>query len=332
MGSLTITEDPATVKDFFAASGSPEFSSWNNHPLFGNFGRALYKAINQESGSHIPHYFAVMDGNDPLLLAPATSSVDNISMFGLPLTLGFRENVGTKRRKKAFATAFEQLQKIAKKNKVLSASIAGGFSNERLSPGDIACIDQNAKPESHIHAIVENIHDETSIHRELRSSYRSLVNWGRQALQLVYVNAEEPDRQRFEEFLAFHAKVAGGQRHGKDYWNVFWQEITCGNGELSLGYLPDGALASGTLAIDAGKTTYYTSGVYDRSMLDKPISHFPVFNSILRAGNRGTKEYDLGEIFTIGSASEKEVQISLFKKGFTSTFRLRTTWKVDLSQ
>jgi len=85
------------------------------------------------------------------------------------------------------------------------------------------------------------------------------------------------------------------------------------------------------LTIDAGSTTYYTSGVYEREMFDKPLGHFPVFDAILRAGERGTRVFDLGEIFPAGAAEEKEVQIGFFKKGFTSTFQLRTHWLVDAS-
>ena len=112
---------------------------------------------------------------------------------------------------------------------------------------------------------------------------------------------------------------------------MLWEEIIGGRGELTVGHLKDGTLVTGTLVIDAGETAYYASGAYERELFDKPLGHFSVYNSIIRAAARGMEIYDIGEIYPKGVATDKEVQIGFFKKGFTSTFRIRTVWKIDVS-
>ena len=135
-----------------------------------------------------------------------------------------------------------------------------------------------------------------------------------------YINsAYESDGATTRKIFDDDAKVTGSISHGSAYWDIFWQEIIAGHGELSLGFLNDGRLATGTLVIDAEETTYYASGVYDRELFDKPLGHFPVFDSIVRSKSRGLKTYDLGEIFPAGGSSEKEGQIGFFKKSITST-------------
>lgn len=329
MGELTVTDDPQQLAAMFTAAEAADFAAWDDHPLYGAFGRRLYGAINDERQRHKTLFFAVIDGDAPLLLAPATSDGEAITMFGLPLPLAVRRDLGQKRQKRAFALAFEHLRTLAADHGCATMRLLGGDSRDFPTVRDSACIDQKARPEAHIHAIIDASQDEPALHRQLRDSYRSLVNWGRRQLRQVYVNADNPDRAAFDLYPAFHAKIAGSALYGDACWQPYWDDIAAGRGELSLGYLEDGRLASATLVIDAGRASYYASGVYERELFDKPLGHFPVFDAVLRAGQRGIRDFDLGEIFPAGAASEKEVQIGFFKKGFTNTFQLRTVWVID---
>ena len=220
---------------------------------------------------------------------------------------------------------------IARAHKASEIHILGGDNRRNLEGIDLVCINHGARPHLRIHAVIDLDHDEKNIRRHLRKSYRSLVNWGRDNIRTLYINIENPDRQLFDQYSNFHAKVGGKVHYGHAYWDVYWNEITAGRGELSLGYLNDGHLAVGTLVIYAGEIAYYASGVYDRNRLDKPLGHFPVFDSIIRANKRGLAMYDLGEIFPSGTVPEKEVQIGFFKRGFASSYILRKTWKLSIN-
>jgi hypothetical protein len=326
MADLEIIEDPIALDDAFGVADAELFPDFDRHPLYGRFGRTLGNAINVERKRHTLSHFAVCDGGTPLLLAPATCDGAAVTMFGHPLALAVRQGLGKKKQKQAFTRAFDHLREIAKAHGARSIRVLGSDSGGDLDVCDIACIDQRARPEAHIHAVVDATQDEQTIHRQLRDSYRSLVNWGRQQIRPVYINAENPDREHYDRYPAFHEKVAGAAHYNEAYWNTYWDEIVAGRGELSLGFLDDGRLVTGTLVVDAGTNAYYASGVYERELFDKPLGHFPVFDAIMRAGARGLVRFDLGEIYPDGAASEKEVQIGFFKKGFTSSFVLRTVW------
>lgn len=331
MPELQIVDDPERVEMALSDADKRDFPDWDNHPLSGQFSRNLYAAINHEKPGHKLCAFCIVDGDKPVLIAPATCRSRTVSMFGLPMALAAHRSLGTKRRKRVFAMAFEHLATVNVAAPPNVALINGCFGSNPQTASDLACIDRLAAPRSHIHAVIDTTQSESAIHREVRNSYRSLINWGRVQFQMRYVNAENPDRVLFDQMPDFHSHISGAGARGNKYWNVYWDEIVAGRGEVSLGFMADGALAAATAVIDAGGISYYASGVYDREKFDRPLAHYPVFDSILRAGQRGAILYDLGEVSPTGFAEDKQVQIGFFKKGFTGTFRLRTSWSVPLS-
>ena len=330
MGEIKVVENPIDIKSCFENADPHLFQNWDIHPLSGNFGRALHHAINNQLNNHKLCYFAVFDEAEVLLLAPATCDGISVTMFGTPLTLGLRASLSKKRQKKVFTATFDKLRTIATDQGAKTIRILGSNNGFSLGNIDTACIDQCARPKSHIHGIIDLRQKPDKIRAHLRSSFRSLVNWGQRHIQTIYINAEHPDKKEFNKYPALHAKVSGRTVYDNQYWEVLWNEIKCGRGELTIGHLEDGTLATGTIVIDGGEIAYYTSGAYERELFDKPLGHFSVYNSILRAAARGMKTYDLGEILPKGSASDKEVQIGFFKKGFTSTFCLQTVWEIDV--
>lgn len=331
MPQLRIVDDPNLVAAIFRDADTDVFPDWNRHPLAGDFTYALYAAINRQRPAYDARNFCILDGDIPVLLAPATHREGTLSMFGLPLVLSARRDLGAKRRKKVFVMAFERLAGEVSGSRPKRALISGVLGAPPESASDLACIDRLAAPSTHIHAVVDVTQGEAAAHKTLRGSFRSLVNWGREQLEMRYVNAATPDRSLFDKLPEFHTRIAGAGVRDAAYWEVFWTEITAGRGELSLGFLDDGSLVSGTTVIDAGGVAYYASGIYDRDRFDKPLAHYPVYDSIIRAGQRGSALYDLGEVFSTGTADEKKVRIGFFKKGFASAFQLRTDWKVPLA-
>ena len=329
VSNLKICDDPDLLSKIFEAADKSVFPEFNCHPLYGDFGRALGAAINFTRQQHVLTHFAILEGNEPVLLAPATCDGHSVSMFGAAIQLSVNHSISVKRKKKAFGKAFQRLEEITSKYKASNIYIHGGNNMNPPSDIDLACIKRGAQPELRIHAVVNIEQDEKIIKRNLRKSYRSLVNWGRQNIKTIDINSENPDRGLFEQYSAFHEKIGGVSDYGRTYWDVYWNEIMCDRAELSLGYLDDNHLAVGTLVVFAAETAYYASGVYDRDMFDKPLGHFPVFDAILRASKRGMKIFDLGEIFPVGMATDKEVQIGFFKRGFTSNYILRTNWNLN---
>ncbi|TCS62999.1 GNAT family N-acetyltransferase [Varunaivibrio sulfuroxidans] len=305
------------------------FPAWDGHPLFGAFTRALYPNVAKLVERHRICSFAVADGDDRLLaIVPCTASEDGITHYGLPIVPAIARDLAPKVERRAVACALDHLEALARTRPTPSAFVLGRTTADAPDALEDACLARLARPGVRIHAVADLGDGEEALHRGLRKSFRSLVNWGRDNLLMTYVNADTPDRTAFDAFCAFHARVSGGQTYPDSYWEVFWNAIAAGNGELSLAALKDGPpLVCATYSVSAGKTGYYASGVYDRDLFDKPLAHFPVFDAMVRAARRGIGAYDLGEIVPRGAgAPDKDVRIGFFKKGFVARCRLTLTW------
>lgn len=316
---MEIREDDE-AKAALAAATEVDFPGWDDHPLSGAFARRLYRQA-RETG-HEDRAFAVFAEGRPVLLAPATIEAGTVSMFGLALPLVTAAGLGPAMRRKAFAAALDHLALLGRK-----ALLKGGEAGE-LGPADLAAIDRQARPQASVWAVADLDGGEDALRRDVRDSFRSLINWGRRSLVQTHINAALPDRSAFDSFPAFHAHVAGRVVRPPAYWQVMWEEIAAGRAELTLAHL-DGQLVAATFCVDAGESCYYASGVYDRERFDKPISHWPVFSAMLRAKERGLRHFDLGEIPAKGGGvSDKEAAIGYFKKGFSSRYRVRLAWEM----
>lgn len=322
-----IVESPLTAAGSFADLDPALFPGLEETPLCGGFIRRLYRTINP--AGHPDRSFIVADEAGPVAAVPCTVQDGAISMFGLPIAIALRRDLDSAAAK-ATAAALEHLDAIGAADGATVARLRGG-EGANLGPIDTACIARLAKPETKMYAVVDLAGGEDAIRRGVRDSYRSLVNWGRKQMTMVYVNRDQPDRSRFEAYPAFHTLIAGPGARGRDYWETVWAEIVGGGAELSLGFMADGTLIAGTLTTFAGDLAYYASGTYDRDRFDKPIGHWPLFDAMVRAAARGLARYDLGEVPPRGAASDKEVQIGFFKKGFTDTIVLRLEWSVPLA-
>ena len=166
---------------------------------------------------------------------------------------------------------------------------------------------------------------EAAIRSELRDSYRSLVNWGERSLTMEYCNAERPERGLFTAYERLHEQVAGRRTRPQESWDVMFEFVAGGCGELALASL-EGELVSGMLVFDGATVAHYGSAAYVRERFEHPLAHWPLFNAILRAKARGLSWFDVGHIPHASDVSEKEASIGFFKLGFTNRMEARTVW------
>ena len=99
--------------------------------------------------------------------------------------------------------------------------------------------------------------------------------------------------------------------------------------ELTLGYHM-GELVSGTLIIDGKDISIYASGVYDRSKFNLPLSHWPLYDGILRSKKRGKKVFEIGLVDKGSNLEKKEMQIASFKRGFANNLSPEIHWLVPV--
>mgnify|MGYP006935479713 CR=1 FL=1 len=167
------------------------------------------------------------------------------------------------------------------------------------------------QPSSHPIAYVDLTGGEAVWRGHLRDSYKSLVNWGRKNMDW------EAGHRLVPTVKAFHEYIAGRATRPALTWNLMADEVEAGRGDCIIGRY-NGRLAAASVFIDGSAISIYWTGVYDRSLFPKPLAHYALWLGMKRAAERGMKTLELGDVPEPGTASDKEVAIGYFKRGFAS--------------
>ncbi|MCU0983579.1 MAG: GNAT family N-acetyltransferase [Acetobacteraceae bacterium] len=311
------------AQDAVSRIAAGAFRAADRHPITGSFGRAYYPAVHGVRAEN--RAFAVLSGERPLLYTPATVTAGRVDHFGMPLRLFIAEASSAELRTRAVEAAFAHIDGIVAEAAPRGVAIETEASAV-LCPVAVACLGRACRAAPRITAMIDLTAGEAARRAALRKSFRALVNWGRRSLTLVHVNRLTPDREAFARYQQFHHRVAGRVTRPQESWNAMFDAIAGGGGELTLGHLDDGTLVSATLVVDGEACAYYASGVYDRERFDKPLAHWPLWNAIARAEERGMEAFDLGEVPLPGTASDKEVAIGYFKRGFAMSLHATLVW------
>ena len=324
MGRFSIVG--AGTDAFAGALAAEAFQERNAHPVYGDFATVYYPIVFGESLEDCS--FLVTDGDAPALFVQCSLREDVLSHYGFPVHFHFRAGVEAADALRCARLALGHMDETAAAKGIREARISGGPADGLLSPVDRACLDRAGRPELRMRAEADLSRPDEALRRDVRDSYRSLINWGRRNLRLVYVNAEDPDRSLIDDYADFHARTAGRTVHGDATWAALFEHIAAGAGEATMGYLDGGELVAGSMVVDGDHTALYFSAVYDRDRFDKPMGHWPLFDAMVRAKARGRRYFDLGEFFAQGTAGEKEYNIGFFKKGFTSRHVTEVVWRI----
>jgi hypothetical protein len=224
-------------------------------------------------------------------------------------------------------SALDHLEGLADAHEVTRALVADPDSATTLSTLGLVCLSLGGRLRPRLHAVADLAIREEVLRSDIRSSYRSLINWGSRSLSIDYCNGERTDRSLLDEYRHLHAKVAGRITRSMASWDVMYETIASGSGELTLARY-EGRLVGGTMVIDGAVTSVYASGAYERETA-LPLGHWPIMNALLRARSRGARYFDLGATPDQQDRSDKEMSIAFFKRGFTSRVEVRPVW--DLS-
>lgn len=282
------------------------------HPVFGDFGKAFYPAV---YGSEYEDISREM----PNVSILATIRAGKIDYFGFPVQLLLSDEC-------TYDDVVGALQYLESQQAACIRISDYGDENEG-DPGLLAsaCNARGYSAASVIGAYCDLTKGEAYLHSAVRKSYRSLINWGRKNLSVKFVDKETPDRHAFRQYQDFHRQVAGRTTRTQASWDMMFEIIAGGFGELALGFLADGCLVSGTMVIDGKRISYYASGVYDRERFEKPMGHWLLYQSILRSRSRGREWFDLAMPYE--TQTQKESAIGFFKRGFATHVMSHTVWK-----
>jgi len=307
-----------------------EFSAVDRHPIWGEFGRLYYPAVYKEARRD--ESFAVVEQGEPLLLVLCTLGSEHLDYFGSPIKLFLRPGLAAQEATLSVLAAFAHLDEMIARNGVRHVVIVDEDSVGTLSPVGKQCLNRNFNAAVRLTAVGDLTVGEQERKRQLRKSFRSLVNWGRRNLTIAFVNVGNADRELFERYRELHYRVAGRTTRSLESWGVMFEWITSGAGELLIGSLADGSIVTGTMIVDGASIAYYASGAYDRDRLDLPLTHWPLWLAMLRSAERGLRIFDIGVLPPEGSATKKEVAIGYFKRGFATAITTGIAWNLDLER
>jgi hypothetical protein len=299
------------------------FARIDAHPVTGGFGRSYYREL--AGGDYVDTAFAVLESNAPAVVVLCGVNDAKLGYFGMPVRFFVRSGLSSSMIGYAVVAAFKKIDEIVQAHNVKSARVADFDSGGLLSAIGKQCLNRGAAATMHLVGSCDLRSDEATLRKGLRKSYRSLINWGERNLRTEFVGLQNADYSLFRQYQALHQAVAGRATRPQKSWDIMFDWIASGGGELTLGYLKSGELVAGTLVIDGTDVASYASGAYDRNRFDTPISHWPLWLAIRRSAERGRSVFDLGEL-PIAATDNKEADIAFFKRGFTNMFPTWVSW------
>lgn len=310
-------------EEFARWENSPAFAAGNRHPFFSVVGRHYYAETYDQD---VDVSFAVVSGNEPLMLVFCNIHERILGLYGQPMILLLRAGIDQPNHALAIGAAVAELDRLAGQHGAREVMVREDLVGSLLSVLGHDCAARGATAEVRQHAFCDLALDEADIHRCVRKSFRSLINTGRRNMRMAYVNADNPDRSLFDAYGEFHTRIAGRVTRSERSWQAMFDWIVGGGGELALAYHNDNDLVAGTMTTDGTAISYYASGVYDRGQFDKPLAHFPVYDAILRSRARKMQRYDLGVLLPKGAGTDKEHSIGYFKRGFATAVDMHLVW------
>ncbi len=296
---------------------------------FSALGRNYYSAV---SGSDFRQHSFLFSDSDGIAASVEcdNSSHPKLTRFGSPIHIWLRSGLSQDACRKVTRDIISELATVGRDEDFSHALIQTSHVNDPLGMVAARLIKEEADAHIEVRSQVLLTFDDDDLLRDLRKGHRQQVRWGEKNLAIQAVDKSNPDREQFNAFKTLHAEVAGRVTRAPQSWEITFDAICRGEGDLILALL-DGTLIGGTLILDAGDCAYYASGAYRRDYFDKPLSHFPLFCAFQRARARGRKRFDVGMIFETGkSMDDKERAIANFKSGFTSHTSSAINWTHSL--
>jgi hypothetical protein len=294
-------------------------------PRYGVFGRQYYPLVFGNSRRDAS-YTVTIQGR-PAALVPCSLGPGLLDWFGMPIRVFLAHDLSTHQQNTALNAALNYLFDIVEREGVLHIILRQSQSSSQTIL-EQWCLDHGFSRRFRYTAVMDLSLDEAAMRRSLRQSAKPQVNWGKKSLRIDFLNKQNPEPSLFKHYRDFHLAIAGRITRPEASWVAMYDWIIRGRGEIIFGYLGE-RLVSAAMTVDGDTVAYYASAVYDRSLFDMPLAHWPLWLSILRAKERGMLFYEIGDIPKQGEASPKEVNIGFFKRGFASEIQEWSLWTID---
>lgn len=227
---------------------------------------------------------------------------------------------------KLYNKILEELDRIITKNSCTEVVVMDSLVEAKLSDLSQGLLNDNYNSKLVFEMTVGlRDFDEEVYYTKIRKSYKSLINWGRRSLETTIIDKQNLSLERFMEFKKFHEKISGRQTRSDETWQIQYQMLEQGFGELILADY-EGKLVAGSLFIDQFDRTIYFTGVYERELFDYGISHYLLYMGICRSAARANTDYFSIGCYETDITDRKLFNIQFFKKGFAENLRPIILW------
>lgn len=215
-----------------------------------------------------------------------------------------------------FLSEFERLTTSANGAVLLRDYLQSGL----LSPVTQYLLREGAKLKTHTFQMIDLGRDEPELWRDVRRSYRSLINGGRKNLRLEFVDASSEDWEKMNAFRELHIRVAGRETRSVESWRSQYRWVTEGSAFLLLGWLGEELVTAGMFTFTSSMCTYFSSASR-RDLFEKPMFHTLMWHAMMRAKELGCRWFDVNEKYfpnnpIVACDDDKLMSISDFKMGF----------------
>lgn len=233
-------------------------------------------------------------------------------------------------QKKLSTYIVSHIEKQAKINHCNEIIIKDEFSNGALSYLGESLFNQKYFSRLTFEMLIDyEKFNEGSYRANIRKSYKSFINWGKKNLDTIVINNASLSLESFIAFKEFHLKIAGKKTRSDKSWDIQYNMVEKGYGELLLAYY-QGSLVAGSLFTDEGDVSTYCTGVYERELFEFGLSHYLIYQGICRSRMRGTSQFSLG-YFDTDISDPKWYKIQFFKKGFCEKLTPTILWSKNIN-
>lgn len=169
--------------------------------------------------------------------------------------------------------------------------------------------------------------------KSIRKSYKPLVSSGLKNWEVTVL--DQYCEKTWNRFRELHKSVSGGITRPIESWDIQHNAIKCGNAFLVYVSGRDGEMVGGGLFDMSGNEGNYSVATYKKSLSDQPLGHLVQYHALLKLKEKGRSRYYIGSRFyreELPGVTEKQVNISSFKAGFSSFLLPRVTLKFTIQE
>lgn len=326
----------ADTPDFTALWQRLFLESAFQHPLYQPWNIRYYEALAQESQFE-DYSFVVEEQSLPLLgvrmaVNKSSEGFQELSGFGLPLLYTENEDMNAAQPRGAHRVLKAELDRVVHTHAVDSIIYQDFLNDGSLSFLGKHLLDNEARAVPFFTQIIDLLAPESELYRQIRKSYKSLINWGNKNLFLRVIDGETIAGEDIERFRQLHFHAAGRETRPRYTWDVQYEMVRHREAFVILGEL-GGELVTAALFPYSARYCFYGVSASKRELFSKPLSHVVVWSAMLYAKERGCVFFELPQQCYPKQGdplpSEKELSISTFKHGFggETHVRLRIVWE-----